>query len=51
MPLEGVLEPLDIAQLALALTEPAIRGVTGQTVFVDGGGDCVRRGDDVWGEN
>jgi NAD(P)-dependent dehydrogenase (short-subunit alcohol dehydrogenase family) len=51
MPLEGVLEPDDVAQLAVTLTDPAIRGVTGQTIFIDGGGDCVRRGDDIWVSN
>ena len=27
---------------------PRHGGMTGQTIFVDGGGDCVRRGDDIW---
>lgn len=48
MPLEGVLEPDDVAHVLVAMTDPAFRGVTGQTLFVDGGGDCVRRGDDIW---
>lgn len=48
MPLEGVREPDDVAHVLLALTDPDLKGVTGQTVFVDGGGDCVRRGDDIW---
>ena len=48
MPFDGVLAPEAIAHHLVALTDPAIRGMTGQTIFVDGGGDCVRRGDDIW---
>lgn len=48
MPFEGVLSPEAIAHHLVALTDPRMRGMTGQTIFVDGGGECVRRGDDVW---
>jgi NAD(P)-dependent dehydrogenase (short-subunit alcohol dehydrogenase family) len=48
MPFDGVLAPEAIAHHLVALTDPAMRGMTGQTIFVDGGGDCVRRGDDIW---
>lgn len=49
MPLGGMLPPEDVAHLLVTMTEPGFRGVTGQTVFVDGGADCVRRGDAIWG--
>lgn len=48
MPFGGVLPPEAIAHHLVALTDPALCGMTGQTVFVDGGADCVRRGDDIW---
>jgi NAD(P)-dependent dehydrogenase (short-subunit alcohol dehydrogenase family) len=48
MPLGGVMAPEDVAELIVTATGPSFRGVTGQTIFIDGGGDCVRRGDDIW---
>jgi NAD(P)-dependent dehydrogenase (short-subunit alcohol dehydrogenase family) len=48
MPLGGVLDPDDVAHLIVTLTDPGLSGVTGQTIFIDGGSDCVRRGDDIW---
>jgi len=48
MPFQGVLAPEAIAYHLVSLTDPDMNGMTGQTIFVDGGGDCVRRGDDIW---
>ena len=48
MPFHGVLEPDALAHHLVALTDPDMRGMTGQTIFVDGGADCIRRGDDIW---
>ncbi|HKY13281.1 MAG TPA: SDR family oxidoreductase [Microthrixaceae bacterium] len=48
MPFQGVLAPEALAHHLVALTDPELRGMTGQTIFVDGGADCLRRGDDVW---
>lgn len=48
MPLEGVLPPEAIAHHLVALADPAMRGMTGQTLFVDGGGECATRGGDIW---
>jgi NAD(P)-dependent dehydrogenase (short-subunit alcohol dehydrogenase family) len=47
MPFGGVLPPEDVAELIATTVAPTFRGVTGQTIFIDGGSDCVRRGDDV----
>jgi NAD(P)-dependent dehydrogenase (short-subunit alcohol dehydrogenase family) len=49
MPLGGVLGPEAIAHHLVALTDPHLLGMTGQTAFVDGGAECMRRGDDVFG--
>src|SRR5690606_38926115 len=48
MPFQGVLGPEALAHHLVALTDHDLCGMTGQTVFVDGGSDCVRRGDDIW---
>lgn len=48
MPFGGVLSPDAIAHHLVALTDPAMLGMTGQTIFLDGGADCLRRGDDVF---
>ena len=40
--------PEDVAHVLVTLTDPALRSVTGQVIFTDGGADCVRRGDDIW---
>lgn len=48
MPYQGVLEPDAVAHHLVTLTDAEMRGMTGQTIFVDGGADCVRRGDDIW---
>lgn len=50
MPYGGVLEPAEVAQLLITMTDPGMRGVTGQTIFIDGGADCIRRGDDIWAQ-
>jgi NAD(P)-dependent dehydrogenase (short-subunit alcohol dehydrogenase family) len=49
MPLGGIAEPRDVAELLAFLTSDACRATTGQTIFVDGGSDCITRGDDVFG--
>jgi NAD(P)-dependent dehydrogenase (short-subunit alcohol dehydrogenase family) len=48
MPFGGVMPPEDVAHVLVTLTDPALRSVTGQVIFTDGGADCVRRGDDIW---
>jgi NAD(P)-dependent dehydrogenase (short-subunit alcohol dehydrogenase family) len=47
-PFGGIGAPEDVASALAWLTGSANRFVTGQVVFVDGGFDCLRRGDDVW---
>jgi NAD(P)-dependent dehydrogenase (short-subunit alcohol dehydrogenase family) len=51
MPLNGYLEPENVADLIIWLTSEANTHVTGQTIYIDGGSDAVIRGDDVWGSN
>lgn len=41
-------EPDDVAALLDWLTSPENRIVTGQLIAIDGGAECIRRGDDVW---
>jgi NAD(P)-dependent dehydrogenase (short-subunit alcohol dehydrogenase family) len=48
MPLGGILAPEAIAHLLVQLTDPLILGMTGQTIFVDGGGETTSRGDDIY---
>ena len=48
MPFAGIAEPVVVAELLGFLTNASTRSITGQTVFVDGGADCVMRGDDVF---
>jgi NAD(P)-dependent dehydrogenase (short-subunit alcohol dehydrogenase family) len=48
MPYGGVAEPGVVAELLAFLTSAEAQSITGQTVFVDGGADCVVRGDDVF---
>lgn len=49
MPYGGVVDADVIARAVAFLADPATCAVTGQVLFVDGGADCVLRGDDVWG--
>lgn len=48
MPLGGYAHPEHVAQLIAFLADGETERITGQVVFVDGGADCVLRGDDVW---
>ena len=48
MPYGGVAESGAIADLPTFLTSESTRALTGQTVFVDGGAECVMRGDDIF---
>ena len=48
MPLNGYLEPSDVAQLLVWLTSPENNHATGQTIYIDGGSDAVLRGDNIW---
>ena len=48
MPLNGYLEPENVADLLIWLTSEANSHVTGQTIYIDGGSDAVIRGDDIW---
>jgi NAD(P)-dependent dehydrogenase (short-subunit alcohol dehydrogenase family) len=48
MPLGGVAEPDVVARTYAFLTDAATTTITGQVLFVDGGAECVIRGDDVW---
>ena len=48
MPYGGIAEAGVVAELLAFLTSVEARSITGQTVFVDGGADCVMRGDDVF---
>lgn len=48
MPLNGYLEPENVADLLIWLTSEANSHVTGQTIYIDGGSDAVLRGDDIW---
>lgn len=48
MPLGGIAEPTAVARVLAFLSDANTEAVTGQVLFVDGGGDCVRRADDIW---
>jgi NAD(P)-dependent dehydrogenase (short-subunit alcohol dehydrogenase family) len=48
MPLGGVAEPSAIAHVIDFLAAAETTAMTGQVLFVDGGGDCVLRGADIW---
>lgn len=48
MPFGGVAEPDAVAHLLAFLVSAETTTITGQVIFIDGGADCVVRGDDVW---
>jgi NAD(P)-dependent dehydrogenase (short-subunit alcohol dehydrogenase family) len=48
MPLGGITDAETVAESIVFLASSQAASITGQVVFVDGGADCVRRGDDVW---
>jgi NAD(P)-dependent dehydrogenase (short-subunit alcohol dehydrogenase family) len=48
MPLGGIAEPGAVATVLAFLTSEQLQSVTGQVLFVDGGADCVTRGDHVF---
>jgi NAD(P)-dependent dehydrogenase (short-subunit alcohol dehydrogenase family) len=48
MPLGGIAPPAAVATVLAFLTSEELHSVTGQVLFVDGGADCVTRGDDVF---
>jgi len=48
MPYGGVADPSAVAHILAFLVSPDTTTITGQIVFIDGGADCVLRGDDVW---
>ena len=48
MPLGGVAEPDAVAHVMEFLSSADTTAVSGQILFVDGGGECTLRGDDVW---
>ena len=50
MPLGGVADPSAMARLVAFLASPDLEAVTGQVLFADAGGECLSRGDDVWGQ-
>jgi enoyl-[acyl-carrier-protein] reductase (NADH) len=47
-PLGGIAEPGAVATVLTFLTSENLQSVTGQVLFVDGGADCVTRGDAVF---
>jgi len=47
-PFGGVGKPADVGSLVAWLAGSDNRFVTGQVIFVDGGYECVLRGDDMW---
>lgn len=49
MPYGGVAEPDAVVNAIEFLLRPDVGSITGQTLFVDGGADCVKRGDDIFG--
>ncbi len=48
MPLGGVANAREVATVISWFLEPANTKVTGQVLFVDGGGELLMRGDDIW---
>jgi NAD(P)-dependent dehydrogenase (short-subunit alcohol dehydrogenase family) len=48
MPLNGYLEPEEVAYLLIWLTSPENSHLCGQTIYIDGGSDVVLRGENIW---
>ena len=48
MPLNGYIEPEEVASLILWLASEKNAHTTGQTVYIDGGSDAVIRGENIW---
>ncbi|MBV9041344.1 MAG: SDR family oxidoreductase, partial [Acidimicrobiia bacterium] len=48
MPYGGVAGPEAVAHLLAFLVSPDTRAITGQVFMIDGGADCLLRGDDIW---
>jgi NAD(P)-dependent dehydrogenase (short-subunit alcohol dehydrogenase family) len=48
MPLGGIAQAREVASVVCWFLEPANTKVTGQVLFVDGGGELLMRGDDIW---
>jgi NAD(P)-dependent dehydrogenase (short-subunit alcohol dehydrogenase family) len=48
MPFGGIADPGAVATVLAFLASEGLRSVTGQVLFVDGGADCVTRGDAVF---
>jgi NAD(P)-dependent dehydrogenase (short-subunit alcohol dehydrogenase family) len=48
MPLGGVANAREVATAICWFLEPANTKVAGQVLFVDGGGELLMRGDDIW---
>lgn len=49
MPLNGYIEPENVADLIYWLASKKNSHMTGQTIYIDGGSDAVIRGDNIWG--
>ncbi len=50
MPYGGVTTATPVAALIAFLASAEVGAVTGQVVFADGGGECLERGDEPWGQ-
>jgi NAD(P)-dependent dehydrogenase (short-subunit alcohol dehydrogenase family) len=48
MPLGGTADPEEVAPVIAWFLRPENTKVTGQLLFVDGGGEILMRGEDVW---
>lgn len=48
MPLNGYIEPEEVASLILWLASETNAHTTGQTIYIDGGSDAVIRGENIW---
>lgn len=48
MPLNGYIEPENVADLIFWLASEKNSHTTGQTIYIDGGSDAVIRGENIW---